>query len=169
MDGCAYAVVDNLLQKGNVGTTVIRHLSLVICSGKRPGTGNRERGTGQEETAKTADGSRQPEIGVRDSRLVARGSRCGSRLAARRSWPALWLAARRSWPAACGLMPCGPWPHPAAATGQCQPINGTAPPEIEIVRNLMLQGDPKPGYSVGDCLGSALVFRPSGAMFSQPI
>jgi hypothetical protein len=39
MDEWECAVVDNLLRKSNVGTTVIRHLSLVTCSGKQIGGG----------------------------------------------------------------------------------------------------------------------------------
>jgi len=35
----ARAAVDNLLRKGNVGTTVIRPLSLVICSGNKQAGG----------------------------------------------------------------------------------------------------------------------------------
>ena len=68
MDGCAYAVVDNLLQKGNVGTTVIRHLSLVICSGKKTaGKGTRERGARDLPKRQTAADGRKSGFGNRDS------------------------------------------------------------------------------------------------------
>jgi len=108
MDDWAYAVVHNLLRKGNVGTTVIGPLSLVI--GQGPGTGNGEQKTRQrragswlvarrsrldargfldsrgEGTAKMADGGQRPGTGIRTSSLVARRS---------------WLVARRSWVVAC--------------------------------------------------------------------
>ena len=111
MHSWAYAAVDNLLRKGNVGTTVIGPLSLVI--GQGPGTGNGEQKTRQrragswlvarrsrldargfldsrgEETARMADGGQRPGTGIRKPGFALRRS---------------WLAARGSWPAVRGSL-----------------------------------------------------------------
>ena len=82
MHGWAYAVVHNLLRKSNA-----ERRSFVLCHWSFAAANEQagERGTRGEGTAKTADGGRWPRIGIRASRLAARGS-----------WLALWLVACRS-------------------------------------------------------------------------
>ena len=106
MHGCAYAVVDNLLRKSNVGElSVLSPPRPPATAGKlrtrskdwaKNGDGGQARdlslaargsslvaswirGTKSEGTAKTADGGRRPGIGIRERGKALRIVECGVR------------------------------------------------------------------------------------------
>ena len=104
-------------QAGNGEPANAERPSFVICHWSLA-TANKQGGTGDGEWGASTSGVGPEHFGPPVAAV----------------YPPAWVA---GWVMGCGrpgLPPvrCGPWPHPTAATGQCQALNGTAFPEIRL-------------------------------------